>query len=327
MKRRFPILLYLFVILGSVSGESFRGNVVGVFDVGPDSDSVLEMRGGDVFSFAVSPQEPYVDGFDLSIELSDEFPRIDGYFGVQFFVDVARPIQSGIANIDGRRIITVPVTGARQQFIRVPIRERGSFATRPDMTVLPVTPLTDGFTYAAQLVPLMKGMPSAAMTATVSVTVRPVRAPVGGLVVHLVPENTDQDLSEQIDAANLLLDGSPVPPEELIELNPGIYHVELYSADFVDVNENVGIEAGTVTAISLLLEPPMAAVRFSIPSTGELFIDGRRVPRGTATTELEPGEHTMLIRLGDFSVSRQVYLQPEQEYEIGVELDFFVRTD
>lgn len=307
-------------MISLLSAESYRGNVISLLDVSPDTQSSYTVGEGDIVVFSFPNEEPFIDGVEIRVEIPPSYRAPPGAFGLLIFTNTERPLQSGLLDLEGTRTGLIPLTDRRQQFIRIPLKERSSDSSGADSVVTYFNAIPGEAAGAIQLVPLMKGMPAEAMNQEVSVTFQPILAPVGGLYVQLVSDTEVKEVS-------LSVDGISMEPEEVVELEPGIYHVELRAEGFLDVNENVGIEAGRVSRIALPLEPPMAEVRFSAPSNAEIFVDGRRTPLGSTSLSLEPGEHTMLIRVGDFSVSRKVFLSPEEEYEIGVELDFFVRTD
>ncbi len=318
----------LFLIVSFHGGaESFRGEVVAIEEIDAEAERSATLALGEVFLVRPDPSEPFIVGLELDLDVSGPPARYAGEFALQVYGNVAGPHISGLRDLEGRRIALVPITAPRRQYIILPTRLSDPPDGTADDTVLDRVELQTDEWFALQLVPLMKNLPQDPTSIALPISASPRLATVGGLLVEIESLlATDADI-EGDETYTLLLDGDEIPAGELLELQPGIYLLELRSTEFVERSENVGIERGRVTRMTVELERPKASVRFSVPTIAEILVNGNRVANDATELDLEPGPHTFLIRLGDFSVSRQVFLNPEETYEIGVELDFFVRSD
>nr|MDA3949973.1 hypothetical protein [Spirochaeta sp.] len=88
---------------------------------------------------------------------------------------------------------------------------------------------------------------------------------------------------------------------------------------------NVGINRARIEEVVLTAEIPRAAIRINVPSVADVFWNGERVT--DRSLSVEPGIHTVLIRLGDFSLSQQLELEPNGEYEVGMDLDILLKQN
>jgi hypothetical protein len=122
------------------------------------------------------------------------------------------------------------------------------------------------------------------------------------------------------------LDGDPVSPDELMEVDPGIYRLEAQAGDFLAYTSNVGIERGRVRTVVLEATEPQATVRLSVPSVADVYWNGNLVV-SRRDMSVSPGIHSLIVRLGDFSVSRKVELAANERYVIGIDLDILLNQD
>jgi hypothetical protein len=114
---------------------------------------------------------------------------------------------------------------------------------------------------------------------------------------------------------------------EEITLLPGLHRVAVRSEEFENESLTFGVERGRVTDLRVELQRPRSTLRVDAPEPAELFVNGERVGEGRRSLSLPPGEHTLLFRLGDYSVSRKIVIEPKQDYEISLSLDILVRED
>jgi hypothetical protein len=302
-------------------GESFRGSVVGFAVVGPGSVYSEEIGAGDVIVVSLTDDQPFVRGFEVTLNIPTGSSGFPGNYAVHLYRRVDAPNTSGPATIVGQQVASWPITAGGRQFLVVPFDQERSRLSAANTRVADTVDAGEDLPMAVQLVPIMKGMNAAVASQRLPLQIKPILASVGGLVVDINPPDNEIEPS----SLRVTVDGWPVPAGEVVELDPGIYPVTISSPEVVDQHRNVGIEAGRLTRVAFALERPMARVRLTVPSVAQVLMDGRSVNQETLT--LNPGEHTLLIRLGDYSLSRKILLEGESDYEIGLSLDIFVRKD
>jgi len=313
------ILLVLFTV-SPVAAQNFRGETGDPTVI--DGPEVREVRlsAGQVLLVLPDEDYPFVAGIAIRVE-SGASPVGQDY-ALSVFGSVDPPASPGINNLAGVELASTVLAASGRTTIVVPFQNSSGIASVPGAMVADSADPATG-AVAVQLVPIMKGMSSEALGRSVPVQVRPILRPVGALRVRLAG---DPGVVERARAdLNLVIDGRPVETDVLLELSPGIYRLRATASDLLDYTGNVGIEMGRVEEVVLPVEEPQAQVRFAVPSVAEVFFDGERV-RGRSIT-VPPGTHTVLIRLGDFSVSRQVALDRDGTYRIGLDLDISVNRD
>lgn len=322
-----PTTLSLVVLavcaVASLPAQSFRGDIVTSIRLDGAVDETVEMRAGEVVTLEFVPDERFVQAVRIEVRLPREVTLPPGTFSVDVYDRVDSDAPSGLTTIAGRRLLAQPVAGAAVA-ISVPVSREGAGAPASVGTFVTGTADRTVGMLAFQLTPLSKGTAIDLDAVPVTVRVSTELRPVGALAFALEGEQ------EAIDRARPLLvvsiDGRAIDPFEVTELAPGIYRVFAAAGDYLERATNVGINQGELRTIDLAVELPTATVTVALPSVAELFWNGELVGRG-ASLEVEPGFHTVVIRLGDFSVTRRLELLADRSYEIGLDLDISVDQD
>lgn len=300
--------------------QSFRGEVTNRDILSADTVVERSISSGDVLLFTIAESAlRFTTGVELVIT-TDDGSVVPGSYSAAIYAGVDSSQGTGVQNLAGQRLATIPLTDPIQHRILVPFEsaepsdQRG--ATRP------ADPQIGHL--AVQLVPIMKGMDTRALSTVYSVTVTPQLRPIGAVRIEL---EGDADLLRRTRAElTLTLNGEEVDEEKVVEREPGIYRLEAQAGDFLDTTSNIGIEQGRLREVILQPQEPAATIRVSVPSVAEVYWDGARlVDHDTFTAA--PGQHSVMIRLGDFTVSRRIELDAHESYELAIDLDILMKQN
>lgn len=318
MKNRFSVVWFLTVLtVFPLSAQSFRGDVVRFVVIHPRSTASVEVFPGQVVVLSFDPGQPYVHGFEVEVVAAE---AQDGSVAVNIVQLKEVPTVTGIADLEGPLLLSHPFADGRRQLVVTPTTAAGEPVRRTGLVVSAPIDRTRGAAAGVQIVPIMKGGRTP-LAQRYTLEIRPLLAAEGGLRVEVSPPDNGVIPAD----LRIQLNGTIIVPDQITSLAPGIHRLSVQGSTIVPVARNVGIEAGILTSLNVQLERPMARVRFSVPSVAEAFLNGERV-LGT-TVMVEPGEHVVLIRLGDSTISRRLTLQGQRVYEIGLELDIFLKSD
>jgi hypothetical protein len=314
------LLVLICAVAVDVHGQSFRGeiNTRETLSSGGEIDSSISS--GDVILLSVDESAlRFVTGLDIVIEPESD-SIVPGSFTVAVFGAVDPPEESGVQNFAGRRLSTIPLTNPVRQRVFVPFRS--DYAGTENSITDPADPRIGDI--AIQLVPIMKGMDSRALSAAYSVNVTPRLRPVGAVRISVVgdPELVQRTREE----LEISLDGETIEADTVIEREPGIYRLEARAGDFLDVTSNVGIAQGRIREISLEPQEPVATVRVSVPTVAEVYWNGNRMVDHSSFTA-SPGEHSVMVRIGDFTVSKRIELNAHEDYELAIDLDILINRN
>ncbi len=314
-------VIFLIAALSSPEAQSFRGNPVPVELPGPGSVET-SLGSGDVAVIAVPADSRFITGLDIRIRPATDAVIAPGLFSVVVYAAVDAPATEGTVTIAGNRKARFPITSASS----LPVVVSFSGAERQvvpagTQLITDVDPKIGAI--GVQIVPTAKGMSQELLDTVFSLRLAPVLRPKGGLIVHL---GGDEDaIPQAVEVLEIKVDGRTVKPEVIQEFDPGIYRLTAHAGDYLSYTANVGIERGRVREETLIIRRPRATVRINVPSVAEVFWNGELI--SPSEISVESGEHTLLIRLGDFSLSKKVYLEPNGDYQLGVDLDILLKQN
>lgn len=313
------------VVLGvalaeGVSGQSFRGEVSSREPITSDTTVEEQISSGDVLLVHVDPPfVRFIEGLEITIERQDQ-SIAPGSFSVAVFGAVDPPAARGVQNLAGQRLEALPLTDPGRHRLYVPFDSEHS--NIQGQTTRPTDPRIGDI--ALQLVPIMKGMDSTALSAAYSIRISPRLRQIGAVRVTLAGE--EELLARTREELQLSLNGEEIAVDEVVERSPGIYRLEAQAGDFLDATSNVGVEQGHIREITLEPREPLAMIRVSVPTVAEVYWDGNRLDDQRPFTAA-PGEYSIMIRLGDFTVSRRIELQAHEDYELAIDLDILIKRN
>lgn len=317
--RILQLVLLAVLIAPSVAAENFRGETLAPVTISGPDEIRYQLEAGQVILVLPDREYPFVAGVEIVVE---PLGSIGQDYALSVFGSVDPPSEEGLNNLAGVELRSTVLTATGRTILAVPYAGASDLSTSPGAIITPPTDPATG-AIAIQLVPIMKGMSSGSLIRGISVRLRPILRPLGGIRVRL--DGIPEVVARASDMITLEIDGRSIAPDELTELPPGIYRLRAFAGDLIDYTGNVGIELGRIEEIALLVQEPQALVHFAVPTVAEIFFDGQRI--GGSSITVPPGTYTVLIRLGDFSVSRQVALDGDGTYRIGLDLDILVNRD
>ena len=120
---------------------------------------------------------------------------------------------------------------------------------------------------------------------------------------------------------HLQIDGIPVQiqPEYLLE--PGLHRVSLTSDRYQDQDLTIGIEQARTATLRIPLLPALATVSYTAPRGSRVYVDGRALEGETGDFTAPPGEHTIVVVVGDYTVTRRFSVEEGREYNLSVTMD------
>ncbi len=315
----FSLSLFLWVPGMPMGAQSFRGEIAARVSVPLQDDAHSpSLGGGQVLIIQRAADPHWLEGLDISVSLEGDDPVPPGAYALVIFsdVDTTGEPDDGFITMGGRQWASHPILSAAPVTTTIPIRNRTT-GHQPREGI----EIASG-EIALQIVPVMKGMPPSIANRQFTVSLTPRFSIRGGLAITLTGDPAVVAHAQEL--LEVRLDRVAVDADGLIVLDPGIYRVAVQAGNLLEQSRNVAIESASITTLAFEPLEPVARVRFSLPSVAEVFLDGVRIDSRVPLVR-EPGRHLMLIRLGDFTISRQMILEAHQEYEIGLDMDVLIR--
>jgi len=168
----------------------------------------------------------------------------------------------------------------------------------------------------------MKGIPSNVSRSRFKITLKPVLIDKGALQLELPKEVNRNDIQIYTDG-NLQKQSS----ERLI-LSTGVHKLSIESDLYLTYSKSIGIERARTTKIKAVLEPKKSSIRFEAPDDAVVFFNGEQIEVGSGTElETDPGEHVVLVRIGDYSVSKKIDIKGGKNYKVSLFFDILINDN
>jgi hypothetical protein len=325
---RKPLFLVVFIALSSLAAaDTLRGPVVSHLLVSSDPDDYAEsvVQPTDLLTIELSGEVDLIQAVEIEFRPVRRVAGGDGALVLRVIDTRSSTAERGVAEYTGRMLVEDPIVGSGRRFIQIPLDATTSIPASAG-TVVSEPRIASPEPIVVSVQPVMKGLPDAALQNEYSVTVRSIVKDLGVAQVHLQgPDGrtvTPEDSA--IARVSLYVDGELVTPHEDLYLAPGLHHASLASAGYEDQELSFAVERGRRATITLPLVLAQATVTFEAPRGSIVYIDGTRMPRERGDFTLAPGEHTMTVAVGDFTVTRRFVVEARRAYVVSVSLDILV---
>ncbi|TFG64690.1 MAG: hypothetical protein E4H36_02250 [Spirochaetales bacterium] len=170
------------------------------------------------------------------------------------------------------------------------------------------------------VLPLMKGVPSKAAAESIRIRVFPVVADLGVLFLSLTYQENTKASAVLLNGKEISLTAAP------ILLPSGIHQLSVVMPEGYRKDINLVMEKGKKTQLQVYVENPLAQVFINLPSAGNFFLDGEKMDVVPAKSlNLTPGRHTVTMKIGDYSISKNFSVSSGKTYTISLIMDMDIK--
>lgn len=327
MMRRFSMTILIVFLSLTAFAETIRGPVVATVEVDPAGPMVSgELGLNEIVLAAPAGDLRFLDALDVEITVPSESVEIPGALSLMITTTGTLTERAGVAEINGTVALSAPLTRAGRVRVHIPLRS--GVAPETPAVAIPLDPLAgpDDLPIAITVVSQMKGTPPAIANARFPITVRPVPRDIGALVVSFPLEDGTEFQTDSYRAPEfrLAIDGSLVTVQSEYLLAPGIHRITLESDIYQDQSLTVGVEQARSANLSVPLLRALAGVTYTAPRGARVYVDGAALAAETGDFTAPPGEHTIVVVVGDYTVTKRFSVEEGREYRIAVTMDIAV---
>jgi hypothetical protein len=288
------------------------------------------MRAERLAAIAINQQLSFLEGIQLEIRVPEAVRSAGGGFAVYLYESVQPPPSPGVESYRGRRVFFRPIPVASRFFVTIPVSREHQLRATADTFLVDGVVATERFPVVMSILPVMKGIPAAAMRADFTVTAKPLLLDIGAARLRITdPAGADiLESAGSLREFQLFLNGERIDyREEPIILAPGLHRLSLESTRYENQRLTFGVERGTISEVEVQLQEPRSAVRFDAPDGVTLFVDGEEVDHRAQDFSLGAGEHTVMFQIGEYTVSKRFAVEPKKSYEISLTLDILINEN
>ncbi len=320
------LLPFFLLFLPPAGAEVIHGGIVAVTSLGnggPPS-SPMPLRLEDLWGLRLEEDRDLLRGVEIQIDLPEEADLYRGTYAVFAWAGVAPPPARDIPSYQGSQLFFKVVDGGKKLFLQLPFGSSAGFGPIPDTYVHKKALGEADFPLLFAVMPIMKGIPDRASGAVFSTQVRPIFKNLGKLVV--VPVDETGPLPE--DDFRLFIDDKPHPFDRRgFNIEPGMHRLRMEKDGYAPFVSTVGLDRGRVSRVEAFFRKNASFLRINAPTGSRVFLDGRSVEPGGKDMTVEPGEHTLSMKIGDYQTNKKFLVEPGKSYGISLFLDILINED
>jgi len=325
MKKIVIGLIILFISIASAWGDTIRGPYGGTIELNESGTFSQEIRLKleDVAAVQLGNVQPeLVKAIELEVKIPNAVRKYRDSFALFFYRNIHPKPGKDTTSYRGEQAAFEIIPYRNRVYFQLPVKTNVSLPVSPDTVGLSKLFRPDHLPLIITILPVMKGIPSFIASSEFRIRGRALLEESGRLEIKLsYPEE------ESHGSFTIFIDGKLIDIEErIIPLAVGIHSLSLTSDVYRPAVMNFGIETGKETVLDISLEKQVPRIFMEKPEGTIVFIDGEKIdlPSG-AGMEISEGEHTVLFKLGDYSLSKKVYIERGKDYDISLFMDIIVR--
>jgi len=322
MNRRLLSVALLAAALGlPVPADDIRTNVAAivVLDASAPEGVSVALRYNDAIGIFLPDDPLFIQGIELELRIPKAVQGAEASISWTIYADADPDPSPETYDYVVDLVATQPLPSRVSMVLRLPVVERHGLRSDPYASVVPVVCGPRRFPLVFKLAPIGKGFGPAVENAEFKLVVRPVLADEGGarLSVSFPPDAAPVPLAVYLDDRRL------DDPAATIVARKGLHVVRVQAEGYREEIVSVPFEAGRVTAVELTLVPDVPLVSFEVPAGTVVTMDGEAIVADGGTIAVEPGEHTVVCRIGDYTISRKFMAMRGKTYRVvlAVQMD------
>ena len=320
-------VLLLFVSVFSYS-ENIRGPVIKIIDTETlNNNRVTEFDISPEELFALSPDfERLPDKISLEIRSSDKIKRFRDSFSIYSYNRVSPMPDIGKKSYTGKYFKSYLIPDRTRFFVDIIFNKNHLNENNLKGTeVLDFTGETIDAPIMLTILPVMKGVPDYLFLEKFRIKISTEWPETGKLELKVFAESLDKKNNE-IFEYDLLIDGKKYEYEREFILNTGIHNISLIKKGFITYNENITVKTNEKRVLEVILKRNNPEITVFSPAESDLYIDGS-IQNTKKINNLLPGEHTILFKLGEYSLSRKISLEEGKKYVVNLLLDIEINEE
>jgi len=227
---------------------------------------------------------------------------------------------AGVTDMNGDQIAFEPLPAKLQIVYQIPVRQSHGLRTTPYVTVPTGIIQPSTFPIIFGLSPVLKGLTNEFENMTFNMTVRPILSDEGAVrvITRYPPQLRNRPITVLIND-NVISNLS-----EYIFLKEGEHHLLILSEDYRNESRRFVVERARILDLVIELQDPTPILIFEAPQNAQIFLDNAPITMGREPVMVDPGQHEVRFRIGDYTVTRTLNVQRGKTYRVALEVDLTI---
>ncbi len=319
---------------GSAWAEDLRALVAGVVLIAPDNaDGTRLAIGYDESVAVIMPKDsPFVQGFEIEIRSPQAVIAAPGGFAYELWRRIAPAPDRKRLDYSGDRVLMQPLPARAGYAIQIPVKPDNSIKPSPYATLIPTLVEQKDFPFLFRLVPIAKGLSPDVESAKFQVRVRPLLSDEGALSIKLrYPEGASGGAPQgavehyPIEAT---VDDKKIDPSQPVLLKSGPHTLVISSEAYRDESRSFALDQGMTLELVVELQDTTPVLVIEAPDSAIVSLDGARIDQvAKPSMTMEPGEHSVTCRIGDYTLTRKFTAYRGKSYRLVLQVDLQVQEE
>jgi len=311
----------LLLPFNNLHSDSFRTIVEDSFVISPERPEGNSVSIGINSSviFNLDGEIRFIRGIELEITAPQAWLSYRNSLVMTAYNNINPQTASGIADMDGSQIAFEPLPAKLQITYQIPVRQSHGLRTTPYVTVPSGIIQPSTFPVLFGLSPVLKGLTNEFENLTFNMTVRPILSDEGAVrvITRYPPQLRNRPIT-------VLINDNVVSPSEQVFLREGEHHLLILSDDYRNESRRFVVERAKTLDMVIELQDPTPILIFEAPQNAEVFLDNAPLTTSRESVMVEPGQHEVRFRIGDYTVIRTLNIQRGKTYRVALEVDMTI---
>ncbi len=317
---------FLFVLFAlPVFAENLRGKLVA--EITTMEEKTVQFPIDSLVGIDVKVTDDLLQGFELKLTVPPEIRQYRDSFVLQLYKNVSPTPDPSVMSYYGERLMKYVLPSLSKVYIQIPTSPANNLQGMQGTYIAHIIDAFDDFPLILSILPVMKGIPPVVYSAKFEMTVAPIFFPKGKLIISA----TDKDTGEEIDTTIgvVTIDEVEVAnSDEAIPIRTGVHTLTLDIPGYQHESLNFTVEQGNTSTIAVALTRTTPTFTIEAPREAQVFIDGTLYGGIQGRVEeIPPGSHTVLFKIGDYSISKKIEIKEGKNYNISLFFDIFIKED
>ena len=310
----YPLLVFSLCAY-SVTAERARGRIIHLTRIENSEETTINLRPREFAAVFLKSDERIITGIVCEIAPPAEVARYRDAFILNVYADANPEPAYDRLDYTVRESYFIQIDNRNPTRIVIPFTDRAI----SDPNVIEGLQFADS-PLLISIEPVSKALPDSIASVLFTLTLSGIFTENGIIRVRV------ETPAGKVSPFVLRIDGEEVIYRDAGYVASGGFHkIEVIGDNGNIHRHNVLVEAGLIHEISVVLESRLPTVKIDAPADASIFLDGQRyVPEVHGLVEVSEGEHTVLMMLSDFSISRSFIVEKDNDYTISLFLDILI---
>lgn len=322
--------LVLILLASFAAAENFRGKLSTEITLGNDRTvnfSIDSLASVSISNGNSGTGNELLQGIEVNLTIPPAIRRYRDGFVIHLFKNVTPAPSADVTSYYGDRLLEYYLPSLSKLYIQIPVSADNTLTAAQGTHVVKTVCKPEEFPVVLSILPVMKGIPTDVYSAKLELSVKPVYFAKGKLNLTLQNRETGEKLD--ISSGTLSIDGKVFRDiSKPFQLRTGIHTLSVDLPGYSKETINFSLEDGKTSNITLEISRTVPTFSIEAPREAKVFIDGT-LYEGIhgRIEEIAPGSHTVLFKIGDYSISKKFEIKEGKNYNISLFFDIFIKED